>query len=181
MTSSAPSSDHQADVRVVTCTRHELEALQAAMPSQHHEARYGVQLAGQGLYLIALAGGRIAGRALLRWHSTDATLRQWGIVEPYVEAVGVEPSLRSRGIGTALMRAAEEAAWRLGYRGIGLAVGVENTRARALYERLGYEDAGRPPFDVRWTYRDDDGVERWASETCVYLTKRLAEPEGSGP
>jgi GNAT superfamily N-acetyltransferase len=147
------------------------------MPSQHHEERYGVQLAGQGVYLIALVGGRSAGRALLRWHSTDPTLRQWGIVEPYVEAVGVVPSLRSRGIGAALMRAAEEAAWPLGHRRMGLAVGVENTGARALYERLGYGDGGRPPFDVRWTYRDDGGNERWASETCVYLTKRLAEPE----
>jgi ribosomal protein S18 acetylase RimI-like enzyme len=91
----------------------------------------------------------------------------------------VVPSLWSRGIGTALMRAAEETTQRLGYRGIGLLVRVENTRARALYERLGYVDAGRPQIEVRWTYRDDDGNEQSASETHVYMTKRLTGPEGT--
>lgn len=51
----------------------------------------------------------------------------------------VVPELQSRGIGTALMAAAEELVCNRGYRAIVLAVEDWNPRARRLYERLGYE------------------------------------------
>lgn len=166
-------------MRVVVCTPEELAALDAAMPSQHHEGRYRVQLAGQGLYLVARLDGHAVGHILLRWQSTNDTLRLWGISEPYVEALGVIPALRSRGVGTALMQSVEEAARQQGYSHIGLAVGLENTRARALYERLGYRDAERPPFEVSWSYVDESGQTRREGEMCVYLTKPLTRPERS--
>lgn len=166
-------------MRIVACAREELAAVQAVLPSQHHEKRYGVQLAGQGLYLVALLDGRPAGHVLLRWRSTNETLRLWGISEPYVEALAVVPALWSRGIGTALMQSAESEALQRGHQRIGLAVGLENTRARALYEGLGYRDAGYAPFEVTWSYTDDRGAERFEGEMCAYLTKPLAPSERS--
>ncbi|ACQ81832.1 GCN5-related protein N-acetyltransferase [Beutenbergia cavernae DSM 12333] len=59
---------------------------------------------------------------------------------PEISGLYVRPSSRGRGIGSALLRVAEE---RIAARGIplaALAVNVENVRARALYEREGYVD-----------------------------------------
>jgi hypothetical protein len=50
MTQERSTGQPATDIRVVPCTRAELEALHATMPSQHDEADYGVQLAGQGVY-----------------------------------------------------------------------------------------------------------------------------------
>ena len=63
-----------------------------------------------------------------------------------IEAAAVVEPLRGRGIGTALMHAAEELARE---RGIGIVqLGVEdvNPAARRLYERLGYRSYARMDF-----------------------------------
>jgi hypothetical protein len=52
-------------------------------------------------------------------------------------------------------------------------VGLENRRARALYERRGYADAGLGEHMVRWPYIDREGRRRWGEERCVYLVKAL--------
>jgi ribosomal protein S18 acetylase RimI-like enzyme len=54
-------------------------------------------------------------------------------------AASVTPSLRGRGIGTELMREAENFVRGRGYDSIVLGVEDANPRARRLYERLGYE------------------------------------------
>jgi L-amino acid N-acyltransferase YncA len=81
---------------------------------------------------------------------------------------------RSRGgIGTALIRAAEEAARRLGHQRVALAVGVDNPDARRLYERLGYADWGHGTIVGTWQDHDRDGPPVTVSETCDVLAKRL--------
>ena len=94
---------------------------------------------------------------------------------PYVEALLVHPSLRSRSVGTQILAAAEAMVRDRGVHRIGLAVAVENSRARALYERLGYQDAGIGEFGNAWSYVDEHGNEIAASETCNYLVKELDE------
>ena len=54
-------------------------------------------------------------------------------------AAGVTRELRRRGIGTALMHAAEELVRSRGFHAIVLGVEDSNPEARRLYERLGYE------------------------------------------
>jgi ribosomal protein S18 acetylase RimI-like enzyme len=61
-------------------------------------------------------------------------------------AAAVAPELRSRGIGTALMAAAEELVCSRGFDGIVLGVEESNPRARRLYERLGYEAFAHDDF-----------------------------------
>ena len=161
------------ELEIVRCTPDVLVALGAAMPSQHHRARFGVQLAGAGVYLVALVADAPAGHALLRWRTTNDALLRLGIAEPYVEALAVAPAHRRRGVATALMRSAEQIARSDGHATIGLHVGVTNAPARALYRGLGYVDAGLGTCEITWSYRDDRGVERTEGEICTYFTRQL--------
>lgn len=69
-------------------------------------------------------------------------LREQGVVySPYIASLGVAPDARGAGIGGRLVAFAEERE-RPKSRHIFLCVSSFNTRARALYERLGYTVAG---------------------------------------
>jgi ribosomal protein S18 acetylase RimI-like enzyme len=62
-------------------------------------------------------------------------------------AASVAPAVRGQGIGTALMRAAEELVCSRGFAAIVLGAEDSNPRARRLYERLGYEAFARDEFE----------------------------------
>lgn len=57
----------------------------------------------------------------------------------HIEVLAVEPAAEGRGIGRRLVEAAETWAKGKGYRRMTLNVFHTNTRARALYERAGYQ------------------------------------------
>ena len=76
-------------------------------------------------------------------------------------------------MGSELLGHAEILAAQNGYRHIGLAVAIDNPRARSLYERKGYVAAGFGEHLTSWTYRDADGRERQAREVCHYMVKPL--------
>lgn len=59
--------------------------------------------------------------------------------QPYIFSLAVEESSRSRGVATALMRAAEARAAEQGHSILTLEVEETNAAALALYARLGYE------------------------------------------
>ncbi|MDP3960856.1 MAG: GNAT family N-acetyltransferase [Pseudorhodobacter sp.] len=59
-----------------------------------------------------------------------------------IDSICVAPPMRGRGIGTALVEALCAEGTRRGYPAIRLDVVVTNLRARALYERLGFEATG---------------------------------------
>lgn len=86
--------------------------------------------------------------------------------------LGVHPALQSCGIGTLLIRSAEQ---RIGARGLTRAeLGVEesNPRARALYERLGYRAFGRE-VDC-WDVEAEDGSLQRYETMCTLMRKDLA-------
>ena len=160
----------------------DLAHIQQALPPEHPEAhvrRLADQRAGRVTYLIAWAEGRAVGHALVRWGGATNPELRWLLDtrerHPYVEALLVHRSLRSRSVGSQILDAAEALTQRRGVRQIGLAVAVENVRARALYERLGYRDIGLGEFGNAWSYVDEDGNEVAESETCTYLVKELDE------
>jgi GNAT superfamily N-acetyltransferase len=70
---------------------------------------------------------------------------------PQLQDVFVPEQHRRRGIATQLSRAAEELVRSRGYRSIALDVDVDSKPARALYERLGYREAGTQARHVRGT------------------------------
>jgi GNAT superfamily N-acetyltransferase len=92
---------------------------------------------------------------------------------PDLEDLFVVPGLRSMGVGSRLLDAAECLARDRGFDRIGMSVDVANVRAREPYERDGYRGAGLGTFVLRGTGVDRDGAERAWAETCVYLVKPL--------
>lgn len=163
----------------------DLPHIQASLPPEHPEAhvrRLADQRAGRVTYLVAWADGRALGHALVRWGGTTNPELRWLLDSrerhPYVEALLVHPAYRSRSIGSQILAAAEALVRRRGLGRIGLAVAVENGRARALYARLGYRDLGLGAFENAWSYVDEAGNEVAESETCVYFVKDLDEQSG---
>jgi ribosomal protein S18 acetylase RimI-like enzyme len=80
-------------------------------------------------------------------------------------------ALQGLGLATMLIGAGEQ---RVRARGLAFAaLGVEdnNPRARRLYQRLGYQPAGRQ--HASWEYQDDAGVLRVYETTLTILRKRL--------
>jgi ribosomal protein S18 acetylase RimI-like enzyme len=80
-----------------------------------------------------------------RWPALLRHLRASGLVSPhpplstlYVDALAVAPGFRRRGIATAMLAGAEEAATAAGLGGVALDTGLHNEAARSLYESAGY-------------------------------------------
>ena len=111
----------------------ELAAADARLPLHRLDA-------GTGFYVVAWDGGHPVGHAYL------------ALTSPLeVQDMYVLPELRGRGIGTALLRAAEDEARTRGATRLTLTVGVDNAGARQLYERHGYVGCDIPPKRVQGT------------------------------
>ncbi|MFJ2272220.1 GNAT family N-acetyltransferase [Streptomyces sp. NPDC087849] len=83
----------------------------------------------------------------------------------------VLPALQSHGLGTLLIRAAEQRIRNRGVHRAELAVEENNPRARTLYERLGYAAYGRAPD--AWDEEGPDGVIRRYETMCVLMRRKL--------
>jgi ribosomal protein S18 acetylase RimI-like enzyme len=163
---------------------HPLERNELALVERHvdqdvgnrdkHRRRLALQEEGRATYLVAWLAGLPVGHALLRWEGAETEpVRSRLIGCADVEDLFVVPALRASGIGSRLLDAAERLAGERGRDRIGMSVDVANVRARALYERRGYRDAGLGTFVLRGTWVDRDGSERAWAETCTYLVKPL--------
>jgi ribosomal protein S18 acetylase RimI-like enzyme len=119
-------------------------AVQAAMDEWVRDA---VDLQGNESRAVFVAEehGEILGFA------TTSTRRHFADdVDAYVGELAVARRVERRGVGRRLMLAAEEWARRQGLTCVTLHTGAANTRARAFYAALGYEEE-----DVRLTKRLD--------------------------
>jgi ribosomal protein S18 acetylase RimI-like enzyme len=83
----------------------------------------------------------------------------------------VHGTVQSCGIGSLLIDAAEQRIRARGLRRAELAVEVNNPRARALYERLGYVAYGSRP--EQWDERADDGSVSRYHTVCTLMRKEL--------
>lgn len=143
------------------------------LAGRHHD-RFTQQQDGRLTYLIAWLDGIPIGHTMVRWEgTTDAFVAERISGCAHVEDLFVMPEYRSRGIGTRILAHGERLAMERGFGRIGLAVGIDNPRARALYERLGYADTGFGAFEIGGTYRNAHGEEREWREVCEYLVKRI--------
>src|SRR5207253_10847567 len=101
---------------------------------------------GQRILLVAVMGTQVIGQVFIQLSSTERRYAD-GYSRGYLYSLRVRAEWQERGIGTRLVKAAEATLRARGFSTAVIAAGKENTRARQLYERLGY----RP-------FADDPGV-----------------------
>jgi GNAT superfamily N-acetyltransferase len=154
----------------------ELARIEADLPYHSHDqwldwlAR---QERGSITLFTAWLDGTGVGHAMVAWSPHgDLTVERAGC--PWIYDVLTHPNYRSRGVGAAMLRACEDAARARGLPVIGIGVSVTNTRAWALYERLGYHDPGLGAQTTSGYWTGPDGVTRLWEEQVQYLTKPLA-------
>ncbi|MFF2277189.1 GNAT family N-acetyltransferase [Agromyces sp. NPDC058126] len=117
------------------------------LPKSAERAAFEADTTGRGAdgaVLVAVdADGVVVGTAsVLRAGSRYSRVARPGEAE--VRLISVDPSAQGAGLGAALTRASLEAALDWGAPALVLDTGSRNTRAQALYERLGFvRDAGR--------------------------------------
>ena len=165
-------------VEVRAAENHELAAIEHAFPfspADKHAERLLRQSSGDVFYLIAWYEGEPVGHALLKWQgATEAHIAAFFNGHcPDVEDLFVAETMRSKSVGKQILRKAERLVQQRGYKIIGLSVGVENTRAKLLYTRLGYKDSPLGEHCERGEYVDDLGQLQTWEEWCIYLTKPL--------
>ena len=85
-------------------------------------------------------GGRIVGLLTLVWYDVPSGRKAW------VEDVVVDAEARGCGAGRALVAAAEERSAQIGAAKLMLTSSAHRTAARALYRKLGFEEAPTTVF-----------------------------------
>ncbi|MEV4414374.1 GNAT family N-acetyltransferase [Catellatospora sp. NPDC049609] len=159
------------------CRRQDVDVLEHHLPTgpnRYHEARYLRQREGFSTFLIACAGDVPVGSGEVLWQGPkepDVRARFPGC--PEINGLAVAPERRSQGVGTAIIRAAEQLATQRGHHRIGMGVDDDNARAAALYLRLGYRDTGCHYLD-RYHYTDERGVRHEVADPCRFLVKEVS-------
>ncbi len=105
---------------------------------------------GKRVTLVALLDGGVVGYTNVIWESDYGSFRQQGI--PEVNDMNTVTALRRNGIGTCMLKAAEELVQQTGMRFIGIGVGVTTDYAIAqkLYPKLGYVSDGTGVHPDEW-------------------------------
>lgn len=85
-------------------------------------------------------GGRIVGLLTLVWYDVPSGRKAW------VEDVVVDAEARGCGAGRALVAAAEERSAQIGAAKLMLTSSAHRTAARALYRKMGFEEAPTTVF-----------------------------------
>jgi GNAT superfamily N-acetyltransferase len=136
--------------------------------------RLARQQRGGGVLLVAWLEGRPVGEVFLECEpANESEVRRHLPGVPRLDHLEVLGPLWGQGIGTALIGVAEATARQLGHERIALGVGLDNPKARRLYERLGYGDWGHGTVVGTWVEYPDDGPPVTLSEACDMLIKRL--------
>ena len=100
--------------------------------------------------LVAISDDLPIGKVHIHWEHTDGAV--------WLEAAAVAKPMRSQGIGTSLVQAAEALAAEHGFRVVDLGVEDSNPGARRLYERLGYRSVARHDFQYAGAPVPNPGV-----------------------
>jgi ribosomal protein S18 acetylase RimI-like enzyme len=142
---------------------------------QRHRPRFDLQAAGKATYLIVWLDDVPIGHAMIEWaweHEHDDPMALLLRGQPCLMDVYIVEEQRSRGIGSRLLAHIDDLVQERGHALIGLGVATDNPRARALYERHDYRDAGIGEFTSGWYELDEHGQERWVEERETCMIKR---------
>ncbi|MFX0538961.1 GNAT family N-acetyltransferase [Ornithinimicrobium sp. Y1847] len=177
----APFTFRQNSYEVRAASRDDLPLLEHAWPSHGiHESHLARQESGDTTYLIAWAGDEPLGSGTVVWtgplHEETRTAYPDVIELAHLQ---VRAEHQGRGIGTALVHAAEGLVAARGHDRVGMGVGVDNPRAGQLYERLGYRRTGHLTTTT-YRYLDEDGQAHEATEQDELLVCDLRDlPSGT--
>ena len=164
-----------AKVEIRAVSDADLATLVAVLGERHWFAdRLARHQRGGGVLLVAWLEDRPVGEVFLDCEpAKEAEVRRHLSGVPQLDHLEVPGPFQGRGIGTALIGAAEAAARQLGHERVALGVGLDNPEARRLYERLGYGDWGQGTVVGTWVEYPDDGPPVTLSEVCDMLVKCL--------
>lgn len=133
----------------------ELDRLSFSLPWP--ESAFAVEMRNPNARCWVSVEGEQVQAALVLWRVLD---------EAHIATVAVHPTLRRRGLGKGIIRAAMDAAYAEGARIFHLEVRAGNLPALALYEQFGFQVVGR-----REKYYMDNG------EDALLMTLRLEKTE----
>jgi GNAT superfamily N-acetyltransferase len=135
---------------------------------------FAAALGDQGVLFFAWLGNRPAGAVCLwleeaeefpiRWHLQGVAL---------LTHLEVHPEMRNRGVGAALVEAAEKHLVELGHERVALTVRTDNPAAARLYDRLGYRDWGHGEVTCYARAILPDGKVLEVPERCHVMIKDL--------
>ncbi|MGW5361781.1 N-acetyltransferase family protein [Actinopolymorpha pittospori] len=158
------------------CTAADVERVEEAYPTgahRRHAQTVERQQTGECTFLVAWDGEESLGHGEVVWQGCKTTEVRATYPEcPEINGLRVyRAEMRGRGIGTALIRSAEDRARERGFQWIGLGVADDNPSAARLYERLGYDAGIR--YTAAWSYEDDAGVKHVIEDPRTFMVRDL--------
>jgi ribosomal protein S18 acetylase RimI-like enzyme len=145
-------------------------------PSYQRTLEDELQDQGAGLldFVIARQGDDIFGYGFINWSGPrDQRVRQILGQCPEIYRLEVFKEHQSRGIGSSIIKAFEARARTKQLSRLGLSVDHSNTRAFALYRRLGFTETSVRGFVDSYRYEDANGTVHTVSDHCRYLEKQV--------
>ncbi len=131
------------------------------VPRQNHEDTF-TELMRSNEYaeawIIEAEGNAVGYGLVAKTYSREA-----GGMVLWIEELFLLENYRSLGFGKEFFAMAERYAFKHGFARIRLEVEPENTRAMALYERLGFK-----PLDYRQMYKNRDPLNTSGEAPCIY-------------
>ncbi len=106
-------------------------------------------------WVVDLPNTGIAGQVFVQYTCDHPELAD-GFTRAYLYSIRVKPQFRNMGLGSQLIRFAEEDLISKGYLYATLNVAKDNLRAQRLYVRLGYKVIAHEPGI--WSYPDEKGI-----------------------
>lgn len=151
----------------------ELERDLPSGPAQVHHAHLGAAASGATTYLVVWEGEYACGGGVVLWNGPPGpSARSRYAAAPAIAHLQVAAPHRGRGVGTALIEAAEALIGELGHRCAVIGVGRDNPRALQLYRRLGYHHTDIIDT-LGYTWFDEEGVGHREVEQTQLLAKLL--------
>ncbi len=126
------------------------------------------------LWVVELPKVGIIGQLFVQLVSSRPELAD-GIDRAYIYGFRIQPVYRGKGIGSQLLRKAENDLRARGFKCATLNVARENENARRLYERCGYQVVAQEAGV--WSYYDHEGQSREVNEPSWRMEKDLLKTE----
>jgi ribosomal protein S18 acetylase RimI-like enzyme len=162
-------------IQIRTANRIDLPALEWDGEFTHFRRLFAeaYRLVEQGeaiMWVAELPGVGIIGQLFVQVKSQDPSLAD-GVKRAYIYGFRVQALYRRAGIGSQLLKTAEEDLIQRGFQSIALNVGQDNPQARRLYERFGYRVVAPEPGI--WSYVDHLGRRQQVNEPAWRMEKQI--------